>query len=128
MDRDRGRDRERRPLRQASSERYISSQMSSRRNSTQKASPIPYSPEGHASAQQWSPYPLLSKTLTVANLPPEFAPKHLYELFTEYGQPEGAFVYAFPDAQGRRVGEVAMATFLFAQKVHPSSRHLMTGS
>ena len=80
---------------------------------------------GHA---QWSPYPLLSKTLTVANLPPDFAPKNLFDLFSEFGKADGAFVYAFPDAQGRRVGEVAMATFLFAQKVLVfSGTYLTTG-
>ena len=65
----------------------------------------------------WTPYPLLSKTLTVANLPPEFAAKDLYELFREFGDAEGAFMYAFPDAKGRRVGEVAMKSYLHAQKV-----------
>lgn len=65
----------------------------------------------------WNPYPLLSKTLTVSNIPPEFTPKNLYELFSDFGKAEGAFVYAFPDEKGRRVGEVAMATYLFAQKV-----------
>jgi len=65
----------------------------------------------------WNPYPLLSKTLTVANIPPEYTPKNLYDLFSTFGKAEGAFVYAFPDAAGRRVGEVAMATYLFAQKV-----------
>jgi RNA recognition motif-containing protein len=65
----------------------------------------------------WNPYPLLSKTLRVANLPPEYTPKHLFDLFSEIGKAEGAFIYAFPDAAGRRVGEVAMATYLFAQRV-----------
>ncbi len=76
----------------------------------------------------WNPHPLLSKTLTVANLPPEFTPKDLYELFSDFGEAEGAFVYAFPDPKGRRVGEVAMATYLFAQKVNPLKSFLTTGS
>jgi RNA recognition motif-containing protein len=91
--------------------------MSAKRNFIRKPSSSTYPPESPSSGQQWSPFPLLSKTLTVANLPPEFAPKNLYDLFSKFGKAEGAFVYAFPDAQGRRVGEVAMATFLFAQKV-----------
>jgi hypothetical protein len=69
---------------------------------------------GHS---RWDPYPLLSKTLTVANLPPEFTPKDLYDLFSDFGKAEAAFMYAFPDAKGRRVGEVAMSSYLFAQKV-----------
>jgi RNA recognition motif-containing protein len=68
-------------------------------------------------ATAWNPYPLLSKTLTISNLPPDFTPKNLYELFSGFGDTEGAFVYALPDCKGRRVGEVAMATYLFAQKV-----------
>jgi hypothetical protein len=76
---------------------------------------LPRSPEPMDNS--WSPYPLLSKTLTVANLPPEYTPKDLYGLFSDIGQAEGAFVYAFPDAKGRRVGEVAMASYLLAQKV-----------
>ena len=76
----------------------------------------------------WNPYPLLSKTLTVANLPPEFTPKDLYELFSDFGKADGAFVYAFPDSKGRRVGEVAMATYLFAQKVILLQNFLTTGS
>jgi hypothetical protein len=76
----------------------------------------------------WNPYPLLSKTLTVANIPPDYAPKDLYDLFSEFGKAEGAFVYAFPDVKGRRVGEVAMATYLFAQKVPPENIHLTKGS
>ena len=65
----------------------------------------------------WNPYPLLSKTLRVANLPPEYTPKNLFDLFSEIGEADGAFIYAFPDAEGKRVGEVAMATYLFAQRV-----------
>ena len=65
----------------------------------------------------WNPYPLLSKTLTVANIPPEYTPKNLYELFDDFGKAEATFMYAFPDTKGRRVGEVVMATYLFAQKV-----------
>ena len=76
----------------------------------------------------WNPYPLLSKTLTVANIPPEYTPKDLYELFSNFGKAEGAFVYAFPDARGRRVGEVAMATYLFAQKVLSSDGFLIIGT
>lgn len=76
----------------------------------------------------WNPYPLLSKTLTVANIPPEYTPKDLFELFSNFGKAEGAFVYAFPDARGRRVGEVAMATYLFAQKVLSSDGFLIIGT
>ena len=76
----------------------------------------------------WNPYPLLSKTLAIANLPPEFTPKDLYELFSDFGKADGAFVYAFPDSKGRRVGEVAMATYLFAQRVIPLKNFLTTGS
>ena len=75
----------------------------------------------------WNPYPLLSKTLTVANIPPDYAPKDLYDLFSEFGKAEGAFVYAFPDVKGRRVGEVAMATYLFAQKVPSGNTNLTVG-
>ena len=53
----------------------------------------------------------------MSNLPPEFTPKDLFDLFSEFGKAEGAFVYAFPDVKGRKVGEVAMSTYLFAQKV-----------
>ena len=77
----------------------------------------PRSPSAAMTNSAWTPYPLLSKTLTVANLPPEFTPKDLYSLFCEFGKAEGAFVYAFPDAKGRRVGEVAMISYLHAQKV-----------
>lgn len=79
---------------------------------------IPRSPE-QVMDNTCSPYPLLSKTLTVANLPPEYTPKDLYGLFSDMGKAEGAFVYAFPDSKGRRVGEVAMSSYLFAQKVCP---------
>jgi RNA recognition motif-containing protein len=78
---------------------------------------FPRSPNEQIVNPAWTPYPLLSKTLTVANIPPEFTPKDLYELFCEFGNAEGAFVYAFPDAKGRRVGEVAMTSYLHAQKV-----------
>ena|SRR5271156_1931675 len=81
-----------------------------------------------AGTQGWSSYPLLSKTLTIANLPPDYTPKDLYELFSDFGKAEGAFVYAFPDMKGRRVGEVAMATFLIAQKVYSDRAHLTIGS
>ena len=77
----------------------------------------PRSPNEPIANPAWTPYPLLSKTLTVANIPPEFTPKDLYELFCAFGNAEGAFVYAFPDAKGRRVGEVAMTSYLHAQKV-----------
>ena len=86
--------------------------MSTRRLPSRKT-PAQYSD----ASTQLSPYPLLSKTLTVANLPPEFCPKNLYDLFSEFGKAAGAFVYAFPDAHGRRVGEVAMSSYLCAQKV-----------
>ena len=65
----------------------------------------------------WNTYPLLRKTLTVANIPPEYTPKDIYELFSGFGKVEGAFVYLFPDTQGRRIGEVVMSTCLSAQKV-----------
>jgi len=79
--------------------------------------PRPAPPPQAMKNSTWNPYPLLSKTLTVSNIPPEFTPKDLYGLFSDFGKAEGAFVYAFPDTKGRRVGEVAMATYLFAQKV-----------
>jgi RNA recognition motif-containing protein len=78
--------------------------------------PRPASPQAMKNST-WNPYPLLSKTLTVSNIPPEFTPKDLYGLFSDFGKAEGAFVYTFPDTKGRRVGEVAMATYLFAQKI-----------
>jgi RNA recognition motif-containing protein len=83
---------------------------------------LPRSPES-IGATAWNPYPLLSKTLIVSNLPLEFTPRNLYELFSDFGEPDGAFMYTFPDAKGRRVGEVAMATYLFAQKVFSLEIH-----
>lgn len=85
-------------------------------------------PQARPGNPPWNPYPLLSKTLTVANLPPEFTPKDLYELFSDFGKADVAFVYALPDSKGRRVGEVVMATYLFAQKVIPLKSFLRTGS
>jgi hypothetical protein len=79
--------------------------------------------------QPWElPYPLLSRTLTVANLPSHFSPKNLFDLFSEVGKADAAFCYSLPDAKGRRVGEVAMSSFLFAQKVHLSCIYLTLGS
>jgi RNA recognition motif-containing protein len=75
-----------------------------------------------------NPYPLLSKTLIVANIPPEYTPKDLYELFDDFGKSAAAFMYAFPDTKGRRVGEVVMATFLYAQKVYSFYYILTVGS
>jgi hypothetical protein len=76
----------------------------------------------------WDPYPLLSKTLTVANLPPHYSPKNLYDLFCDFGKPDAAFMYSLPDTKGRRVGEVALATYLYAQKVHFARVYLILGS
>lgn len=89
---------------------------------------FPPRPPNSTGNPPWNPYPLLSKTLTVSNLPPEFTPKDLYELFSDFGEADGAFVYAFPDSKGRRVGEVAMATYLFAQKVISLKDFLTTGA
>ena len=114
-------------------ERHLTNQMANRyvRNNNYPSPSSrgfpPRSPESTGS-RQWNQYPLLSKTLTVANLPPEYAPKDLFDLFSEHGKAEGAFVYAFPDATGRRVGEVAMATYLFAQKVSHSAHISQLGS
>ena len=77
----------------------------------------PRSPPESVRNAPWHPYPLLSKALTVANIPHEYTPKELYDLFSEFGKADNAFVYAFPDSRGRRVGEVTMATYLSAQKV-----------
>ena len=78
---------------------------------------LPRPPADSMANPPWNPYPLLSKTLTIANIPPDFTPKDLYDLFSDFGKAEGTFVYAFPDGKGRRIGEVAMSTYLFAQKV-----------
>lgn len=115
------RERERRSLHPIQRERPLANQMVNlSRNAAFPCASTrgfpPRSPESSVN-RPWNPYPLLSKTLTVANIPPDFTPKDLYELFGEYGKAEGAFVYAFPDAKGRRVGEVAMATYLASQKV-----------
>jgi RNA recognition motif-containing protein len=109
----RERDRERRGLRQNTRECF--DQMHSP-GTGRVPRGLPTEVMGNGS---WNLYPLLSKTLTVANLPPDFAPKDLFDSFSEFGKAEGAFVYAFPDVKGRKVGEVAMSTYLFAQKVLP---------
>ncbi|KAF8468176.1 hypothetical protein BDZ91DRAFT_100044 [Kalaharituber pfeilii] len=59
---------------------------------------------------------LLSKILTVSNLPADMSPKELYELFSGYGSVERSYIYQQADALGRRFGEVTMASFFFAQK------------
>src|SRR5579859_2979426 len=65
------------------------------------APPRPFPPSCDPNLDpQFNPYPLLSKTLTVANIPPEYTPKHLYDLFSEWGKAEGAFVYAYLDGKG----------------------------
>lgn len=117
---ERDRDRDHRAPRQMSRDRFHPNQMNAlaRENGFRAFPPRAMEPTANPT---WNPYPLLSKTLTVANIPPDFAPKDLYDLFSEFGKADGAFVYAFPDVKGRRVGEVAMATYLFAQKVLPHS-------
>ena len=127
---ERERDRELRQSRSFNRDRSLPPQMMRppmRNNGVSSKAFPPRFPE-NAANQAWSPYPLLSKTLTVANLPPDYTPKDLYELFSDFGKAEGAFVYAFPDMKGRRVGEVAMATYLIAQKVYNDSTHLTTGT
>ena len=64
------------------------------------------------------PAEMLSKILTVANLPADMSPKELYDLFASYGSVERSFIFPQADALGRRFGEVTMASFFFAQKVH----------
>jgi len=96
-------------------------------NNPSRGFPHSYRPDSMGNSS-WNPHPLLSKTLNVANLPPEFTPKDLYELFSDFGKAEGSFVYACPDSKGRRVGEVVMATYLFAQKVNSLKTVLTAGS
>jgi RNA recognition motif-containing protein len=117
------------PPRQLNRDRSNTSQMiRPQARSSNPSRGFPPRPPDSAGNPPWNPYPLLSKTLTVANLPPEFTPKDLYELFSDFGKADVAFVYALPDSKGRRVGEVVMATYLFAQKVIPLKSFLMTGS
>lgn len=60
---------------------------------------------------------MLSKVLTVANLPSDMSPKELFDLFAAYGSVERSYIYQQADALGRRFGEVTMTSFYFAQKV-----------
>lgn len=64
-----------------------------------------------------APAEMLSKVLTVANLPADMSPKELYDLFANYGSVERSYIYQQADALGRRFGEVTMGSFFFAQKV-----------
>lgn len=77
----------------------------------------PMSPGHMQSPSVVAPAELLSKILTVANLPADMSPKELYELFAGYGSVERSYIYQSADALGRRFGEVTMASFFFAQKV-----------
>lgn len=80
--------------------------------------PIGYSiSPGMQSTSGAAPAEMLSKVLTVANLPADMSPKELYDLFANYGSVERSYIYQQADALGRRFGEVTMGSFFFAQKV-----------
>lgn len=79
---------------------------------------FPMSPGQMQSPQVAPPTEMLSKILTVANLPADMSPKELYDLFASYGSVERSFIFPQADALGRRFGEVTMVSFFFAQKVH----------
>jgi RNA recognition motif-containing protein len=66
---------------------------------------------------------LMSKSLTVANLPEDMGPKQLYGLFSEVGDVDGVYIFPMCDQAGRRYGHIVMHSFYLAQKVcHGSCR------
>lgn len=66
---------------------------------------------------------LMSKALTVANIPIDMPPKELFTMFAETGVVDGCYIFPFADQLNRRFGHIVMSSFFTAQKVfdHSSS-------